>query len=103
MSGCRPGPEGRFTLKFISMYEFRPENRDAAVQRFMGGGGAPPPEGVQMLGRWHDVSMLRGFTLSEATDASALAKWSHDWADLLSIESVPVIDDEELGQVLGGG
>ena len=54
-----------------------------------------------MLGRWHSTSDRSGYSLVEADDAVAMAKWSHQWSDLLTIETSIVIDDEEFVKVLG--
>jgi len=86
-------------MLFISIYTFRPAQRNEAVSRFLETGG-PPPEGVKMLGRWHDAGLHRGFALAEANDIEAVAKWCHDWSDLLDFEVVPVLDDEQVGRVL---
>ncbi|MFA8433778.1 MAG: DUF3303 domain-containing protein [Marinifilaceae bacterium] len=87
-------------MLFMVIYSFRPENREAATQRFMKTGG-PPPEGVEMMGRWHAASMNQGFTLAEANDAESVAKWCHLWADLLTFEVIPVLEDEQITRVLG--
>lgn len=87
-------------MLFMTCYTFRPEHRQAAVERFATTGG-PPPEGVKMVGRWHDAGMQRGFTLADADDVEAVARWCHQWADLLTFEIVPVLDDEQIMRVLG--
>ena len=88
-------------MKFISKYTIRPEHRNDAIKRFLESGGQPP-EGVKLLGRWHTPSDRTGYSLVEADDAVAMARWSHQWTDLLTIESSVVIDDEEFIQVLAG-
>ncbi|UCF45614.1 MAG: DUF3303 family protein, partial [Myxococcales bacterium] len=60
-----------------------------------------PPDGVKMIGRWHNASNRTGYSLFEADDAVAMGKWSHQWSDLLTIETSVVIDDEEFLKVLG--
>lgn len=87
-------------MKFISKYTIRPEHRNDAIKRFIDT-QAQPPEGVKMIGRWHDMGNRTGYTLVEADDAVAMGKWSHQWSDLLTIESHVVIDDEEFVKVLG--
>ncbi|MGA7105354.1 MAG: DUF3303 family protein [Candidatus Deferrimicrobiaceae bacterium] len=77
----------------------RPEHREATVSRFKETGGLPP-EGVRMVGRWHAASLNRGFVLAEASDLEAVARWCHRWADLISFEIGPVIDDEGIRKVL---
>ncbi len=87
-------------MKFISKYTIRPEHRNEAIKRFLEGGGQPP-EGIQLLGRWHSTSDRTGYSLVEADDAVAMGRWSHRWSDLLTIETFPVVDDEGFMKVLG--
>jgi len=87
-------------MKFISKYTIRPEHRNEAIKRFLETGGQPP-DGVTLIGRWHNASNRTGYTIAEADDAVAMGKWSHRWSDLLTIETFPVVDDEEFMQVLG--
>jgi hypothetical protein len=91
---------GAFTMKFISKYTIRPEHRNEAIRRFLETGGQPP-DGITMIGRWHNTSNRTGYTIVEADDAVAMGRWSHQWSDLLTIETSIVIDDEEFLKVLG--
>ena len=88
-------------MTFMVTYKISPAHRNAAQQRFKQGGGLPPA-GVQMIGRRHKADGSGGFTLCQTDDAVALAKWTQDWSDLLEFETFPVLDDNELGNVLGG-
>ena len=87
-------------MKFISKYTIRPEHRNEAIKRFLEGGGLPP-EGIKLIGRWHSPSDRTGYSLVEADDAVAMGRWSHQWSDLLTIETSVVIDDEEFLKVVG--
>ena len=49
-----------------------------------------------MLSRSNDIGGNRGFAIAEATDPTSVERWCRDWADLLSFEIVPAINDEEL-------
>ncbi len=62
--------------------------------------GAPPPEGVEMLGRWHSISGARGWVLASTNDPKALFRWVRSWADVLEFEVEPVLDDQEAAEVL---
>ena len=84
---------------FLTMYRWKPENRKAIVARFMETGGQPP-NGVKLLGRWTDVAGGRGFTLTEADDIIAAGTFFYAWNDLMTFETVPVINDEQLAKVL---
>ena len=57
--------------------------------------------GVKMIGRRHKADGSGGFALCESDDLVALAKWTQDWSDLLEFETFPVLDDKQIGIVLG--
>ncbi len=87
-------------MTFMTTYKISPAHRNAAQQRFKQGGGLPP-KGVKMIGRRHKTDGSGGFALCETDDAVALAKWIQDWSDLLEFEIFPVLDDNQIGIVLG--
>ena len=82
-------------MKYMITWSIAPENFKAAVKRFLKT-GAPAPKGLKTLGRWHTAGSSRGFHLVEGSEAG-LAEINAEWADLLSLEVVPVVDDEVAG------
>lgn len=86
-------------MKFLVEYSFGPSAYIASTKRFAETQG-PPPAGITMLGRWHAASGHKGVTLAETSDAKALYAWVLGWADLLSFEVTPVLDDAEVAEVL---
>lgn len=88
-------------MNFMTVWRFSPENAGATIERFMETGGQPP-EGINMLARWHDVAGGRGFAISEADDPILMAKWCRGWTDLMSFEVIPVLNDEQLAAALAG-
>lgn len=86
-------------MQFMTIWTIKPDHMGSARERFQQT-GAPPPEGVKMVGRWHDVAGGRGFNIAETDDATAIAKWCQQWADLLDFEIVPVMTDKQLSEVL---
>jgi hypothetical protein len=88
-------------MHFITTWTFKPEHAKDVSQRFLDTGGTPP-EGITLIGRWHDVSSGRGFSIVETDDPIAISKWCHQWYDLLSFEIIPVVDDKQLSVILGG-
>jgi Protein of unknown function (DUF3303) len=54
-----------------------------------------------VIGRWHSVSGGRGVTVCEASDAQAVAQWTHDWNDIIHFDVHPAIDDAGLAKHLG--
>jgi hypothetical protein len=75
------------------------DNRDEAIRRFSEGSAMQPPAGVTHLGRWHAAGGGLGFGVVETDDPKAIAKWLVQWTDIIEYEVVPVISDEELGEV----
>ena len=88
-------------MLFVITYRVSVEHRDAAQARFKETGGGPP-DGVKMVGRWHSAAGLKGFVLAEASDVVAIGKWTQDWTDLLTFDVTPVLDDEQVMEVMGG-
>lgn len=73
-----------------------PGKYKAAVEQFLKTGGALPA-GTKSLGRWHVPGSTLGWHLIEASDLTALAESSAEWADVLELETYPVIEDAEAG------
>ncbi|MGO4391301.1 DUF3303 domain-containing protein [Variovorax sp. M-6] len=88
-------------MLFIGHWRIPSGNRNAVIERFAKTGGQAP-QGVKMLGRWHDVANGTGFAISEADDASAMARWALEWTDLMELEIHPALNDEQLSAVLAG-
>jgi hypothetical protein len=61
---------------------------------------APPPIGVEMLGRWFTASHSKGFMLVEAEDSKPLFHFVSEWADIMDFVIEPVLTDEEAAGIL---
>jgi Protein of unknown function (DUF3303) len=83
-------------MKFISTWALLPGSVRTAAEQFLAGGGLEG-EGVTLLGRWHRADCSGGFSLYESNNAAALHLGAAKWADLISITTVPVIEDAEAG------
>jgi hypothetical protein len=88
-------------MRYMIEYSISPKDRDVAQARFQETGGLPPA-GATMVGRWHRLAGLGGYILCESDDAVALGKWTQAWTDVLTFDIVPVGDDAEITEVLGG-
>ena len=86
-------------MLFKLAWTHTPEARDATVRKFMATGGMPP-DGVEMLSRYHNLDGTGGFAILDSTNAAALADYALDWNDLIKIEIIPIMDDETIGAVL---
>ena len=81
--------------KYMIQWSISPEHYAAALDRFETT-GAPPAEGVELLGRWHEPGSQRGFILMEAQDPAAIARHLGPWNDLVRHRIAPVIEDEDV-------
>jgi hypothetical protein len=79
-------------MKYMLCWTIRPENYNAAVDAFLEG-GAPMPEGLTSLGRWHAPGSTRGWVLTETENPVSISHHVAQWAGLLDIEVFPVNDD----------
>ena len=86
-------------MKFMLTYKFKSETRDEAIARFKATGGRTP-KGAQLLGRWTTADLHGGFALLESYDIKALVEFTLGWSDLMELEIVPLIEDDELSEVL---
>ena len=83
-------------MKFMTTWALLPGSVKTAAEQFLAGGGGEP-EGVTVLGRWHNADCSGGFSLYETNNAAALHLGAAKWADLLELTTVPVIEDSEAG------
>lgn len=81
-------------MKYMLTRSIPTATYDAAVDAFLAG-GAPMPAGLTALGRWHAPGSCRGWLLCETDDLIALSQHVAEWAPLLTIEVVPVIEAEQ--------
>lgn len=86
-------------MQFHVTFAIPAEHRDGAEMRFRET-GAVPPAGVTLRGRWHEPGSRRGFMVLEASDPTSVAKYLRDWSDLITFEIVPVINDEQLLEIM---
>lgn len=89
-------------MKFMATWTIPTTNQREAARRFLAS-GAPAPEGLTMLGRWHVPGSGRGFALCESDDLVAIGTHLAEWGNLLELEVVPVVEDEEAGMAIAAG
>jgi hypothetical protein len=88
-------------MRFLCGFSWGPdrEAQDEAIRRFRATGGQPPA-GARLLGRWIRADFTGGVVLVESDDPKALTEFSLMWSDLMELEIVPVLEDQELLEVL---
>ena len=84
-------------MKYMLCWSVPPENYNAALDAFLEG-GAPMPEGLTALGRWHSPGSTRGWLLCETDNIVTLSQHVAEWAPLLEFEVTPVTEDSEAGE-----
>jgi hypothetical protein len=83
-------------MKIMTTWKIPPENYEETLSRFLAT-GAPFPDGLVVVGRWHAPGSTKGFLLVEGNDPVLLAQHLSEWAGLLEFEITPVIEDAEAG------
>jgi hypothetical protein len=86
-------------MLFLSIFTFGAENREAVLQR-RATGGEEIPDGVQVLMEVVDLTENRVFRISEVTDPKAILAANMAWSDLAKIETVPVMQTDEVLETL---
>lgn len=84
-------------MKYMVCWTIPPENYTEAVDAFLEG-GAPMPEGLNALGRWHAPGSNKGWLLCETDNPVSLAEHMAEWAHLLNTDVTPVIGDEDAAE-----
>ena len=84
-------------MKFMVSWTIPSGNCKGALDRFLET-GAPVPEGLTKLGRWHAPSSTRGWLLVESDDLTMLAQHLSEWADLLEFDVTPVTEDDQAAE-----
>ena len=88
-------------MKFMMTFSWKPDTktREEAIARFRKTGGLPP-KGATLLGRWTRSDFSGGYDLIEADDSLALTEFALMWSDLMELSITPVLEDQELSEVL---
>lgn len=85
-------------MKVAVTWTIPAELSKTAIKRFLDT-GAPPPAGVNMLGRWHSLDGAHGFTIAESADPKAIFAWIAEWTDVVNFTVTTVLDDGEAAGV----
>ena len=88
-------------MLFMTIYTYEPEKREAVIKRRAEKGAMAPP-GMKIVGEWSDITGGRVFKLVEVDDPRVMLGASAAWADLGKIESVPVMQTEEVMKLVSG-
>ena len=83
-------------MKFMTTWSLINGSKRSAAEQFLASGGQEP-EGLKLLGRWHNVDCTGGFSLYETNNPALLHLGSARWADLVELNTEVVIEDSEAG------
>ena len=86
-------------MLFLSIFTFDAADRERVVKRRVLG-GEKVPEGVQVLQEVVDLQRNRVFRIAEVTDPKAILAANMAWSDLGDIETIPVMETEEMLEAL---
>ena len=87
-------------MKYILIWTIKPEDRQESMDRWKKK-GVKPPKGIKILGHYSNVNHLGGWAIIESSDHKAIATWLMDWTDLNVNEVIPIIDSNNLEDVVG--
>jgi hypothetical protein len=85
-------------VKFLVSWSLPQSTYRQTIAQFLKAGGMPPA-GVKLIGRWHGMNGT-GFAVVETTDAKALYGWFAEWTEFMPIQTTPVLEDADAGEVL---
>jgi hypothetical protein len=85
-------------MKFLIQWSQSQATYRPAVEHFLKT-GANPPAGVTLVGRWVGMNG-KGCMVVESDDAKALFEFFAEWSEFFPIETTPLVEDAELGEVL---
>jgi hypothetical protein len=89
------------SMKYLLTFALRggKDSRNEAITRFKKTKGEPP-KGVKLLGRVTRLDFSKVFVLVETQDVAALAQYALEWSDVFEVQTIPVMDDARLMEVL---
>lgn len=68
--------------------------------RFASGEHVVPPEPCTLVMRWHDPSSKLFWLVVDVHDTKVIQEWMSRWTDIIDWETYPVLDDQEVGEML---
>ncbi|MFC1893120.1 DUF3303 domain-containing protein, partial [Chloroflexota bacterium] len=86
-------------MLYMNILTWDPEKRDEVLKRAKQTGFKH--EGIKVIGTWSDIDGGRAFQLTETpTDPKIGLKANFAWNDIMKIETVAVMDAEEMVKLL---
>ena len=57
-------------------------------------------QGIKLIGRWSTLGEGAGFCICEADDAQVLGNWLVNWTPMVTITTVPIVDDNQAREII---
>lgn len=70
-------------------------------KRFASGEYSVPPDPCRLITRWHDPSSKVFWLVVDAPDSTIIQEWMSRWTDIIDWQMFSVLDDDEVGAMLG--
>jgi hypothetical protein len=89
-------------MLFRVNWQIDKDNRNEVVTRFLQMADNPDydlPEGLTLIGRWHNSAGINGTQIFETDDIMLLYNWMSNWTDVLVFECDAVVEDEDAGKL----
>lgn len=84
-------------MLFMDIWTWEPEKRDEVAKRWA---EWECPKGITVRGAWVDLTGNRYFFLYEVEDPRVLLAANTYWNDIARVDSVPVMDAEEVMKLM---
>ena len=59
-------------------------------------------KGIRLIGRWSTLGEGAGFCICEADSAKTLGNWLTNWISMVTITTVPIVDDNQARAIILG-
>lgn len=86
-------------MKYMLSWTVKPEDREESIKRWKAKGDSMP-EGIKLISHYWNVNHLSGWAIFESSNHTKIAEWMLSWTDLNVNCVTPIIDDNELHQVV---
>ena len=86
-------------MLFLVICNYGPEVRDEITLR-RAQKGIMMPEGIKVVGEWSPLTGGQVYLVLEGDDPALFLAAARAWSDLMTIESIPIIETEKMMELL---
>ena len=88
-------------MKLMIIGDWSRTTLEEVGSKFASGVDVDLPEGASLVTRWHDPSSRLVWIVVDTPDAATIQNWLVRWSEYMDWETYTVIDDDEVGALLG--